>query len=402
MPVADLADGIFALKAQSGLNSPASGAGASGIELLPSSGIGLQLATIESQMIQRSRMRKKPRHGSRSSVASYETELQTNNLSEVFQGVLGGTWVAALSRSNSEWGTVTITGTGTVATFSVGGLLADAITAGMVITFTNLSVPGNNSVHVPILSVTNTVLTFPAGYLADNSVDAAWNATVQRRLNTATPYNKRYYTTEEYLGSVIDRSKRGTDMVFNQLNFAMAPDSMVRVGFGLVGRAMSMLASGASPNFTSPVFQDAPSLTLLDGGLIINGTERLNFTGFNFGIAAPANTLPVIGSTTSPDVFLGQFAFTGQFTVAVEDATDWDLFDAETRISAFLHFAQQGGNSQDFVSVYLGDLSWAGYTTPAGGEGALIANIPIYGGEDERGAAAGFAPTTMLISTSEA
>lgn len=400
MSVPNLANIALHLKAQSGLGVAASGAGATGIEVAASQGLSMQIAAIESSMIQRSRMRKKPRQGSRTVAAAYETELQVGNLDTVFQAVLGGTWLAEQNYTHSDWGALTISGTGITLTFASGTLITDGVRAGMMGRLTGMSVAANDGKWFPILSLTEGVMTIPTGILADNASDAAWAIEIAKSVHTATPYTDRYFTVEEYFGDGIDRSKLGTDMRFNNLSFDCQPDSPLKIGFGLMGRDLAMLATGSSPTFSSPTFVDGPSLTLLDGGIYVNGTRRTNLTGFQFGLQAPASGVPVIGSVTSPDIFLGQFTLAGNFTGVVEDGTDFDLFDAETNISVVLHCAEQGGVAEDFVTFYLGSMSFGGWGTPIGGEGAIIQTIPLFGGEDERGS--GYAATSVLISTSAA
>lgn len=398
MSVANLANVKLHLKAQSALNTPASGAGATGIEVRASRGLEKAVQTIESQMIQRSRMRKRPRHGSVSSLAAYETELQVGNLDTVLEAVLGGTWQAEQTFSDADWGTCTISGSGVTITFGSGTLLTDGVRAGMFLRFTNLSVSANNAKWVPIVSVdSETVCQVASGILADNTSDAAWSVELAGYVHTATPYTDRYFTVEEYL-TEIDRSKLGTDMRFNSLNFAVAPNDHIVIGFGLGGIDMDLLATGSSPTFSSPTFTDGPSLTLLDGGIYKGATKLANVTGFTWGLQAPVSTLPTVTSLVSPDVFLGQFAFTGQFAAALEDGAHWDDFDAETQLSMILHCAEDGGVEADFVGFYLPNLTYAGFSTPAGGEGPVIQTLPLYGGEDERGT--GYAATTVLVSAS--
>lgn len=399
MAVQNLSSIALAIKAQSALGTPAIGANAFGIELLPSTGLAMAIQSIESQMIRRSRMRKRPRHGSRSVTAAYETELIVGGLDPVFEGVLGGTWDPAVAFSNVDWGNVVITGTGTIATFSAGTLITDGIRAGMMALFTNLSVTGNNSVWVPILAVTEGVMTLAPGYLIDNGSDAAWNVAIAKSLYTTTPYEDRLYTVEEILAN-IDGSKLGVDMRFNSLNFDCAANQMVKVGFGLGGRDLTPLTGAASPNFTDPVYVSGDSLVLLDGGLFVNGEKRVNATGFQFGLSAPVSTIPVLGSKTSPDVFLGQFAMTGNFNVVIEDMDDFEAFTDEDDISIFLHCAEKEDDPSSFTSIYIGHASFAGYSSPAGGEGGAIAQIPLYAGSDVRGA--GYADTSILISSSAA
>lgn len=397
MSAANLSNIIIAIKAQSGLGVAATGAGASGLEVLSSQGISLQVAQIESQMLNTNRMRLRPRAGSRSVTAGYETELQVGNLDTVFQGVLGGTWVAAATYSNTDWGALTISGTGTILTFATGTILTDGVRAGMVARLTNMSVPANNSVWFPIISVTEGVMTIPTGLLADNASDVAWNITIAKSVNTATPYLDRYFTIEEYLAD-IDRSKLGTDMRLNDLNFSCAPNDPIKVGFGFGGRDLAMLPVGTSPSFTNPVFVAGSHLVLLDGGLYMNGVKRAAFTGCTYGLQAPVTGVQVVDSVLSPDVFLGQFALSGNFTGVLVDGADFDAFDAETQMSVNLFCVNQART--EFVNLYMGDMAFGGWTTPVGGEGAVIQTIPLLGGNDERGT--GYASTAMLISTSAA
>lgn len=401
MSVANLANGVLSMKYQSALNTPASGSGAYGLEVRQSQGLALAVAQMRSQMIQRSRMSKKPRPGSRSVPASYETEMQVRNLLYPLQAVLGGTWAAAQTMTQSTLTSATISGTGVTVTFAAGDIITAGVRVGMMARLTGMTTSANNNVWFPILAISSNgrVITTASGILTDETADSTFSLEIAASLYTTTPYTDRYITVEEYLD--IDRGKRGTDMRFNSFNFGVAPDQPITAGFGLMGRDLEMMLAAASPNFTSPTFYDGNSLYPVDGALYINSTLRTKFTGFTGGIQAPATTIPVAGTTLSPDVMLGQFDFAGNFSVPVEDADDFDLMDAETQISAFLMAQEQGTlGSQSFLSMYMGNLSYAGYNTPVGGDGAVIATIPLVGGEDERGT--GYAPSTFVISTSAA
>lgn len=402
MTVQNLATVRFHYKKQSGLGVPASGAGAYGLELLPSQGMQRNIATIESQMIQRSRMRKRPRHGSIFVPASYESELMVGAFDPILEAVLGGTWAASQMLDESTLTSATISGSGVTITLAAGNVITAGVRAGMMAKLAGMSVGANNGVWFPILAISSNgrVLTVPSGYLADNSADTDFDLIIAKSVYTATPYVDGLWTLEEHWAE-LDRSKRGEDMRFNALNLSITPDGYVRVGFGLGGRKLTLLDNASSPNFASPTFiENGQSLVLLDGGIYVNGVKRTNLTGLDFGLVAPVSGVPVIGTQLSPDVFLGQFALTGNFTGAVEDATDFDAHMNEDRISVVLHCAEEDGVTDDFVSFYFGNMSYAGYSTPAGGEGALIQTIPLYGGEDERGG--GYAATSVVISSSAA
>lgn len=396
MAVQNLSSISLQIMAQSGLGVPAAGAGAFGIEVLPSSGLALAIQSIESNMMKRSRMRNRPRHGSRSVTAAYETELVPGALNKVFEAVLGGTEVAVAPFTNTDWGALVISGGGTVGTFATGTLLTDGIKAGRALTFAGLSVLPNNGLPVPIQSVeSETVVHFQPGYLADNPSDAAWSASASKLYATTTPYLDRLFTVEEQQGA-FSRSKLGLDMRFNSLNFSAQPNQMIKVGFGLGGRNMLALPELLYPNFPGATFVEGDPMILIDGGLFVNGVKRTNVTNATWGLSAPVSTIPVVGSNISPDVFIGQFALTGNFNVVMEDFDDFDTMDEEDDVSVFLHCASK--DRLNFTNFYLGHMSFAGYTSPIGGEGGAIAQIPLYGGSDNRGG--GYAATSVLITSS--
>src|SRR5690606_5108601 len=140
----------------------------------------------------------------------------------------------------------------------------------------------------------------------------------------------------------IDRSLLGSDLRLNDLSLSFSPDEPVGIGFGFGGRKLELLATGDSPNFTDPTYTDAHTLSMVDGYILVNGTQRANLSGATFGLQAPVSGVGVLGSNLSPDAFLGQFGFSGQFTGLVEDGVDFDAFDDETQISVFLRAAMQG------------------------------------------------------------
>lgn len=402
MAFVDLSNIIVAFKAQT-FGTPESGAGAFGIEVLPSSGLARQVASIESGLIKSNRMKRKPRHGTTSASAAYETELINGALDDVFEAVLGGTWVAEATLDETDFTSLTITGTGTIITAASGDLISLGVRAGMMCKLAGMSVTANDDVWFPVLTVggaNNRVITLPTGILADNATDTACDLIIARHVFTADPYTKRYFTGEEYWGSAVDQSKLGTDLVFNQLAMDCAVDTPIKASFSLVGRDMTILATGDAPNFTSPTFTAGNAMVLLDGGLYLNGVRRANVTGFQWGLAAPATAPGSIGSRTPVDVSLGQFALTGQMLAYIETGADFELAEDETNVSIILHCAEREGDPADFTTIYLGNLSLAGVTSPAGGEGLAVATIAVYGGDDDRGA--GFQQTTVLISTSAA
>jgi hypothetical protein len=392
----------LAFKKQSALGTPATGGSGTALEVTGGQGLAMQVANLESQMFRRNRMKLRPRHGYNTVTTAYETELQVGNCDNIFAGVLGASAAtAAFNITEADITTMTITGTGVTLTGGSGSFITLGVRAGMMGKFTNMSVAGNNSVWFPIVGVTASVLTIPTGILADNGSDAAFTLTIAKSFTTPTPYVKQYYTFEERLGDITTPiNKIGTDMVFSNLNISADPNGPVTIGFGLTG--LGMTAPTGAATLTSPVSNpqvNPSSLVCLDGAIYKNGVEVADCTGFTFGLAAPVTLVPVMGSRNSPDAFLGQFALTGNFTQLIEDGAALANFLAEDTISVFLHCVERESGAADFVSFYLGNCSFGGWTGPIT-EGAMTQTMTLLSGSDTRGT--GYNDTAILISTSAA
>lgn len=401
MAIQELSTVALHFKEQSGgLGSAESGSGGTKLLVTPSQGMQKQFAEIRNDLFETTRMAQAPRQGSYSASAAYETALVVGSADVPFEAILGGTWVAEASYSNTDWGDCTITDSGVTITFGSGTLITDGVRAGMMLKFTNLSVAGNNNVYVPIVSLTETVVTVPTGFLADNSADSAWDVVVAKNVSTADPYTKRYFTVEEYWTD-LDQSKYGTDHVWSALNFQGQPDQNVRIGFQTFGREMVGKDTGDAPVLTSPTSVTGSPVVLLDGGVYLNGTKNVNVTGFNFSLAANPSTLPVVGTRLSPDVFLGTFRLSGQFSGGLEGLTNLTSLENETQLSVILHCAENTTDPKAFVTFYLGDLRYFNHQSGIGGDGPAIETLQLRGGRDVRGAASGYAPTSVLISASE-
>lgn len=393
--VQDLSTMTLAMKFQDGLGIPASGAGAIGLEVLPSTGLAVAIAAIESGMIKRNRMKRRPRQGPQSVTTSYETEVTVSAEDMIYEAVLGGPKIIPAVKTQADWGTLTITGTGTIATFSTGAAAVQAaLFPGLFVRF-----GGAGNKWVPVVSVASGVVHLAPGYLVDAGVAAAWTMDTAPYFATPVIYIDKYASIEEAMTEPgIATSKYGTDVRFNSLNFSVEPKTYVKVAFGAEGRDFKQLKGpGVYPAFADPVYVDRDSLILNDGGVFVNGVKRLDMTSLKMGISAPISKVDVIGTNIPPDISVGQYAFAGDFTGVVADSVDFDTFSAEDDISICLHCKEK--NSNAFVGIYAGYLLFGGYATPMGGEGLVIQSLPLFGGEDER---PGALKSIFVISTAPA
>lgn len=391
---------IFAIKEQTDIDTLATGAGADLIEVLPSPGMNRSAATIDSALIDRSGMKRKSRQGSLSSTGSYDVEVINGALQIVYKAVLGQQ-LDEDDLSEADLTSCTISGTGTVATFGGGDLLALGFLAGRVIKFTNLSVAGNNSKDVPILAVDNTAktLTFPSGILADNAIDSAFNVHLYRAFSTPTPRVAKYYTLEQYLSDLATPdSILGKSFKFTGLTINGQPNAPVKATFTLSGVNVTDNAAPGTPNFSTPTNRavaGAVPIIGLDGALYIDGaTPAFSVTGLQLGLSANASATPLLFSRTPAGIGLGMFGVQGQITGLVTDLAAMRASIADDRVSFFAWFKDQQGG---FESLFMGDGSYGGVQIPIA-ELDEVQTLPIYGGRDTRGG--GYAETTWVISTS--
>lgn len=400
MAVAEGNNTIVAMEAQSALGTPAGGAGGTAIRVMPSAGLSFQAQTIESAMLDTSGGKSRQRQGSQSVSAVYDSELQVGNFDLPFAGVLGQT-DAKVTLSNTELGTVAVSGSGTILTFTTGDLWALDLYAGRYVRFSGMSTAGNNGAWVPILTVpTALTATIPTGYLVDQAADSAFTMEISKSFRMPLIKTKTYYTVEQYMD--IDRSLVGYDQRFTGLNFEAQPNQMVRAGFSMGGLDLNMLDGASSPLFTSPTYGEiagADSMSMLDGSIYVNGVDTLDLTGMSLGISASPTITPLLRRRIGLSVGVPGMAFAGQLTGLLQDASTFTAFKNETSLQVSATFRQGILLSSDFVGVYLGNASYGNWNAPIT-DGDTPVTLPLYAGLDKRGEAIGYARTTMVVSTS--
>ncbi len=398
----------FSFKEQTVKGTPAVGAGAYAIDVVPSQGLQQAVAEIASRIQRRSRMMLKSRAGSRAPTFSAETEVMTGAGDKIVRAVLGSEDGVKVDLDQTTLTQLTITGSGTILTFTGGNLLTSGLVFGSTITLGGMSVAANNDVPTPVLNVSanGRVVTVPTGYLLDNVADVAFTVRIHKQYHTpADGYIDRYYTTENYYDELEDgdgNSKLMEWARFNSLQFGITPDNYASMGFGLVGRQILPYdAADTPPLHTDPTYavEEARGLTFLDGALWVDGVREINIDSLTFGIAAQGRTKAIAGDVISPVVSLGSFKFAGNFARLLEDLTNYAKFDENAQVRMLANFGVPGAPTK-FVNIAAGDLSFGPPNDSIGGEDALVEQIPLYGGEDPTGA--GYAASTLVYSTSAA
>lgn len=392
---------VAAFKEQVALGTRATGAAGRGIRSRSAGGLNLTAAAIRSGEVRRDGMTTLGRLGSQFAAAEYESELSVRTLDEIFEAIQRSSYVAAFDLDETDLTSITTTANTIVA--AGGDLVALGLRVGMVIRLTNHSTAANNGKWLRVVGLDNATrtITVPAGSLTLDAVaDMAFTLTVARHVMAALVPEERYFTVEEHMQD-INVSKIGEDMKLAGMTISVTPDNMIAVRFRFAGRDVAS-ESGVGPILTDPVFTETQPLVLLDGYLRVNGSDRVDVTGFEISIDLGGEGVAVTGSRLSPDVFLKNAEGGGSLSLVMNDLAEFESFKAEDTIELWIYAAENEVNPSDFVSIYIGRAAYRGDTSPFGNDNAVIESLPFEFGVDTRGEDLGYAKTMMLISTSAA
>ena len=200
MPYQTASNKQIAIKRQSGLGVPASGAGGTGYNVLPTAPLKLIKGNIENTVIRRDGQSARNRHGSRSAAASYKLPLSQGTLDPLLEAALRGTFTATFDITNATTlggsaAITTVTTTTSTIVGAAGSWLLQGLKKGAKVKFTGLPDAANNGKWIRVVDVAALTVTFPTGSLTLNAApDAAWTMTVAKSLLNPQTLIERYHT----------------------------------------------------------------------------------------------------------------------------------------------------------------------------------------------------------------
>jgi len=384
-------------KKQAGLGTPASGGSGYELPLIASGGLVPQKAAIESPEVRSDGMTTVARHGSRSVSGSYSAVGRAGGTDLLLEALCRSTWVASFTVTDATMTSITTTTNTIVA--AGGSWITQGVRVGDVVRLTGHSTSANNSKNLIVTGVTTDTITVPAGSLTlDAAPDSAFTLTVLKRLGMGV--TESYWTFDEYHAD-IDQSETFTDCKITSLSLAMQADDTVRLDLGVMGRDFQVNASGASPVLTSPTAFQSANLVATDAVILKDGVAVADLTGFTLSIDTGGQMLPVIGSTTSPDVFLNNTRVSGSFSLPRTDLAYLTLFDAETEFSLFFLLREPGSEPRACLGVFVPVVKLM--TAPdasLGGAGAMVSTVNFVAGK--KPTTTGYVETMVQFSSSAA
>lgn len=391
---------VLAYKAQSALGTPASGAGAKALRFVTVN-FQVERALIQSNLVRSDGQTSRPRLGSRRVTGTIETELVVGELDEFLRALFRASaeTAQAVRAYNNGAGLTSLEVTGTGQITQVGSTTLLGVTdRGDLIKLGGMSNSANDDIWAMIKNATATVINVYGSPFTVQAADTACTLTVAKKIIMGDPPAERYFTIEIY-NQDLDLAERFTDVKVCSMTIRKAPNAPIAVIFGFMGLDGDPLASGASPNFTSPTEYTGKSLIAADGTLAVGGTVYTDLTQFEISIDLQPEVPPVL-APNAPDVFLGNARGRGSFSTLITDFDHFTAFDGETQQEIALHLVEPETNPKDGMALYIGDAILTSHPSPGGGTGPKVVPVGFEFGKDEGGSDR--AATMMKIASTAA
>ena len=386
-------------KVEATLNTaPGTSAGET-MRITPSPGLSLRKDAIRSAEIRDDGLSTIPRHGPRMVSGSYGGELSVSSWDTIIANVCRSTLTAATTLTQATTSlTNVVFGSNYVAlvtTTSTGGWVTAGVKVGDVFRITGTS-GSNDSINGQVVAMTTHTLTVPgATFTADASATTFSLTRGTKIVNASSVVRKSYYVEQYYQD--LDLSEVFGGVRFTSLSLSGSPNGMADISIGAMGMSATNLASGSSPYYTAPTEYTTAPLAFSDATIWFDGAKLITATSFSLSLDNGGSTLPVIGSSVTPDVFDGPARLTGSISMLREDLDALGDFADEDELELFVLLQAAGAVPKNYFGLYVPRFKLMGLDAPLGSTSGLIETMPWEAGV--KVAATGYDGTLLTITT---
>lgn len=131
----------------------------------------------------------------------------------------------------------------------------------------------------------------------------------------------------------IDESELFYGVRVIKTDFSFQPRMRAKASFGMKGLSRNLIATGASPYFTSPNLETGASLIVDSATISYAGSAITTLTGLDVSIGINAATQDVIGSLVNSDVYTNMLTVTGSVQAIRQSLAALTAFDATTEFA---------------------------------------------------------------------
>lgn len=399
---------LVAYKKQSGLGTPAAGAGGTILRQAGGSGLKLTKAATASKEVRRDGMMARGRHGSQKTAVAYDHELTVDGLLDIIEAVVRDTWEAT-DTVLTEADFTSLTTEANAIVFSAGDP-RDHISAGDVVVMDTFSSGANNGKNLRVTLVDATKVHVAETLVVQATPDTDCGLTRYRKLTQfqGGALLKRYFTIEE-VDLDLDKSESVPDFVWGGVKIAMQADQTIVASVSGAGTGkFNTFEAGSCPSLTGPTEGTSLGLAVVDATLRVGGVDVVELTSFDFSMDISPNAPTTFGSGAqkySPDVFTGNMQVSINISMLRKDLQAIQDMIAETQYSLHVLMVENESEPKSFLSLYvgnftIGDVQKSAAANQGGGATVQISIPAALVGKDTRGA--GYDGTMVKFSTSVA
>lgn len=198
-------------------------------------------------------------------------------------------------------------------------------------------------------------------------------------LTPSVPLVRSSYTIELYEADV-DVSTLSKGCRIGGFTQRGAPDQPITMEYPVVGITQTQLTGASAPFYTTPTEADDDYMTATDAVIQIDGVTAVTLTGWEVTVENGAQTVPIVGTKFSPDVYDGNLGLTGSISL-IRDTANLALqasYISNTTVDLKVTAENVGGDTYAFLyqNLFLTD-----FTAPLGDDGPMIVTIPFEGGK---------------------
>lgn len=356
---------LVAIRRETAINVQATATGAIQMRILDSPGMDLKRAQIASAEKRTDLLMSMPRLGYKTVDGSFNTEATVGGHTDLLlEAINRSVWATATAIG---FASMTITLASNAITAGSGSFITNGVRTGDIFTISGTSVSADNGLNVRALAVTTSTIVVATGTYVTLTAAATGTLTILKKLTSPASPTRYSHTIEQY-DSDIDVSELITGARCVGAKISMKPGQPVTIAYTFLAADRTALATGASPYFTTPSLTTGLALICEDSSLRYNGTVAAQFTGFDLSFDITAAGQPVIGSTTTPDIFDNDLAVTGTITGLRSDFSNLTLLDAETEFALSIKLEEPNtGPPKSCLSFYLPRVKLGAVTAPVGG-----------------------------------
>ena len=390
---------VVAFKVETTMDTAPGASGAEQLRLAPSPGLTLRKQPIRSNEIRSDGLTTVPRHGSRDVAGSYAGELSVSSWETILAAVARATITAASTITDATASlTNVVFGTNYVAlttTTSTGGWVTAGVKVGDVFRITGTG-DSNDDINAQAMAVGTHTVTVHDGAFTAVATATAFSLTIGRKISNGTTPIRRTYYIDEY-NQDIDLSEAFGGCRFTGFEIRGSPNGMAEITVGAMGLSATALTTATSPYYSAPTQYTTDPLAFSDAVISLRGTKIAVATAFTLSCQLTAETLPVIGSDVSPDVFDNELRLTGSISVLREDLANLTSFADEDEIELSVLLQESGDDPKGYIGLFVPKLKFMGLDAPLGSNNALVETIPFEAGF--KASATGYDQTLLSITT---